>query len=143
MRAYRLSAGWVLLLGIVLNGTGSAQGATPTAATGVTSQDLAKSVHNPFEKFLKVPIEADTNFRVGPHHNVGERLKVATLFPFHLNGEWDLIARANVVTLTYLPSPHEQFGPEDLQTFFYLTPSSASEWIWGIGPTFDFSHGDQ
>jgi hypothetical protein len=137
MRAYRLSVGWVLLFAIVLNGTASAQEPTPAATTGVTSQDLAKSVHNPFEDFVKVPIEADTNFRVGPRHNVGESLNVEPVFPFHLNSEWDLIARPNV-TLTYLPSPHEQFGLEDLQTSFYLTPSSASEWIWGIGPIFEF-----
>lgn len=137
MRAYPLSAGWVLLLAIVLNGTASAQEARPTATTGVTSQDLAKSVHNPFEDFIRVPIEADTNFKVGPHHNVGQSLNVEPVFPFHLNREWDLIARPNL-TLTYLPSPHRQFGLEDLQTLFYLTPSSASEWIWGIGPIFEF-----
>ena len=110
MRGYRLSAGWVLLLGIVLNGTGSAQGATPTAATGVTSQDLAKSVHNPFEDFVKVPIEADTNFGVGPRHNVGASLNVEPVFPFHLNRERDLIARPNL-TLTYLPRPHRAVRP--------------------------------
>jgi hypothetical protein len=137
MRAYPLSAGWVLLLAIVLKGTASAQEARPTATTGVTSQDLAKSVHNPFEDFIKVPIEADTNFKVGPHHNVGQSLNVEPVFPFHLNSEWDLIARPNL-TLTYLPSPHQQFGLEDLQTLFYLTPSSAREWIWGIGPIFEF-----
>lgn len=137
MRAYPLSAGWVLLLAIVLNGIASAQEATAMATTGVTSQDLAKSVHNPFEDFVKVPIEADTNFEVGPRHNVGQSLNVEPVFPFHLNSEWDLIARPNL-TLTYLPSPHEHFGLEDLQTLFYLTPSSASEWIWGFGPIFEF-----
>jgi hypothetical protein len=137
MRAYRLSPGWVLLFAIVLNGTASPEGATPGATTGVTSQDLAKSVHNPFEDFVTVPIEADINFGVGPRHNVGANLNVEPVFPFHLNSEWDLIARPNL-TLTYLPSPNEQFGLEDLQTSFYLTPSSASEWIWGIGPIFQF-----
>ena len=137
MRAYPFSAGCVLLLAIVLNGIASAQEATAMATTGVTSQDLAKSLHNPFEDFVKVPIEADTNFEVGPRHNVGQSLNVEPVFPFHLNSEWDLIARPNL-TLTYLPSPHEHFGLEDLQTLFYLTPSSASEWIWGFGPIFEF-----
>jgi hypothetical protein len=137
MRAYPLSAGLVLLLAIVLNGTASGQEATPAATSGRSSQDLAKSVHNPFEDFIKVPIEADTNFGVGPRHNVGQSLNIEPVFPFHLNSEWDLIARPNL-TLTYLPSPHAQFGLEDLQTLFYLTPSSASEWIWGLGPIFEF-----
>ena len=135
MHAYRLSVGWVLLFAIVLNGTASAQKAMAAAATGVTSQDLAKSVHNPFEDFVKVPIEADTNFGVGPRRNVGVSLNVEPLFPFHLNSEWDLIARPNV-TLTYLPSQHAQFWLEDLQTSFYLTPSSASN---GSGASDQFS----
>lgn len=59
-----LSARWVLLLAIVLNGIASAQEATAMATSGVTSQDLAKSVHNPFEDFVKVPIEADTNLKL-------------------------------------------------------------------------------
>ena len=110
MRGYRLSAGWVLLLAIVLNGTASGQEATPAATSGVTSQDLAKSVHNPFEDFVKVPIEADTNFGVGPRHNVGASLNVEPVFPFHLNRERDLIARPNL-TLTYLPRPHRAVRP--------------------------------
>jgi hypothetical protein len=38
------------------------------------------------------------------------------------------------LTVGYLPTPSSQFGLSDLQTSFFLTPESASEWIWGIGP---------
>ena len=34
----------------------------------------------------------------------------------------------------YLPTPSSQFGLTDLQTSLYLTPESASKWIWGVGP---------
>ena len=57
--------------------------------------------------------------------------------PFSLNAQWDLIAEPSL-TVTYLPSPDEQFGLEDLQASFFLTPAKATTWIWGVGPIFQF-----
>ena len=42
------------------------------------------------------------------------------------------------LSATYQPSPHEQFGLNDLQVLFLLTPHSADVWIWGAGPIFQF-----
>jgi hypothetical protein len=114
-----------------------AQQTTAAPSPTVTAEDLAKSVHNPFEDFVKVPIEADTGFRVGPRNNAGESVNVEPAIPFLLGTDWILIARPNA-TVTYIPSPHEQFGLEDLQTSFYLTPTQATKWLWGVGPIFQF-----
>jgi hypothetical protein len=38
---------------------------------GFTDQELAKSVQNPFEDFVKVPIQSTTGFELDPHHNAG------------------------------------------------------------------------
>jgi hypothetical protein len=54
------------------------QAATPP--TRLTPQDLAKSVHNPFEDFVKVPIQAATGFNVEPHHKAGEAVNLQPLF---------------------------------------------------------------
>jgi hypothetical protein len=111
---------------------------TPSASpTPLSAQDLAKSTHNPFQDFFKLPILEETGFRIGPKHNAGESVNIEPLIPIRLNNEWDLIVQPNQ-SITYLPSPHEQFGLNDLQSSFYLTPSSASEWIWGVGPIFEF-----
>jgi len=98
---------------------------------------LAKSVHNPFEDSVKVPFLSTTGFSIGPHHNAGESLNIAPVIPFRLNAEWDLIAEPSL-SVTYVPSPHEQFGPQDLQTSLFLTPHNANEWLWGLGPIFQF-----
>ena len=130
----------VLLLATLLAASAQAQQATPSAepaASAATAQDLAKSVHNPFEDSIKVLFESTTAFGIGPHHNAGESLNIQPLIPFRLNGEWDLIAEPSL-SVTYLPSPHEQFGLQDLQTSFFLTPHNAHEWLWGIGPIFQF-----
>jgi len=117
-----------------------AQQATPTAepsASTVAAQDLAKSTHNPFEDSIKVPFQATTGFSIGPHHNAAESFNIEPLIPLRLNSQWDLITQPNL-TVTYLPSPHEQYGLQDVQTSFFLTPHNAHEWLWGIGPIFQF-----
>jgi hypothetical protein len=127
----------VILLGSVLAHGVQAQQSPALSVSTITAQDLAKSVHNPFAEFVKVPIQATTGFRVGPQHNAGESVNVQPVIPLPLGRDWLLIARPNE-SMTYLPSPHEQFGLEDLQTAFYLSPSQAAEWIWGVGPIFQF-----
>jgi hypothetical protein len=120
-----------LLLGAFSVRSAQAQQMTPTNA--LAPQELAKSTHNPFEDFVKLPFESDTGFSIGPHHNAGESLSLTPVLPFHLNADWDLIARPNLA-ITYEPSPHEQFGLNDSQVSLFLTPHRASEWIWGVGP---------
>lgn len=126
----------MLLLSGVLVASAPAQVTTSAQpGTGTTPQQLAKSVHNPFEDFLKVPLQSTTGFSIGAHHNVGESLNIQPAIPFSVNAEWDLIARPSL-SVNYQPSPGEQFGLNDLQTSFFLTPHSADESIWGAGPIF-------
>jgi hypothetical protein len=130
----------ILLLSAVLAVSAHAQQASTPAQspTGVlTDQELAISVHNPFEDFVKVPVQSTTGFDFDPHHNAGDSLNIAPIVPFSLNAQWDLIAEPSL-TVTYLPSPDEQFGLEDLQASFFLTPAKATTWIWGVGPIFQF-----
>jgi hypothetical protein len=125
----------ILLFGGVLAASAHAQQTTPSQPIGATPQDLAKSVHNPFEDFVKVSLQSTTGFSIGPHHNAGDSLNVQPVIPFSLNPEWDLFARPSL-SVNYQPSPHEQFGLTDLQSSFFLSPHSANKWIWGIGPIF-------
>ena len=110
-----------------------AQQATPAAAPTISDQNLAKSVHNPFEDFIKIPIQATTGFRIGPEHNAGEAVNIQPLLPFHLNDTVDMFVQPSQ-TIAYIPSPHEQFGLTDFQTSFFFSPAKAHEWIWGAGP---------
>ena len=132
MTAFVGAALWLLFVSSV-----AAQQSAPSPSPSISNQDLAKSVHNPFEDFVKVPVEADVDFRIGPKHNTGLNLNLEPLFPVRITNQWDLMIRPNE-SMTYLPSPHEQFGLSDLQISFFLTPHGASEWIWGLGPIFEF-----
>lgn len=113
----------------------AAQSVTQPAAA--TPQEMAKTAHNPFEDFVKLPIESTIGFNIGPHHNTGESTNIQPLFPVRLSTGWDLIAQPSL-SATYIPSPHEQFGLQDLQASFFLTPHRATKWLWGVGPIFQF-----
>jgi hypothetical protein len=129
-----------LLLVVILTGSARAQQTTAPAvpaANATTPQDLAKSVHNPFEDFIKVSLQSTTAFDVGSHHNAGEGLNIQPTIPFSLNARWDLIARPSLSAI-HVPSPHEQYGLQDFQTSFYLTPAWATKWLWGAGPILQF-----
>ena len=128
-----------LLVSAVLAVSAHAQQASTAAPSpsAMSAQELAIAVHNPFEDFVKVPIQSTTGFQLGPHHKVGDSVNIEPLFPFSLNADWDLMARPSL-TFTYAPTPHEQSGLEDLETSFFLTPAKSSTWVWGVGPIFDF-----
>jgi hypothetical protein len=110
---------------------------TSPSPTNLTPQELAKRVHNPFEDFVKVPVEAAIGFNFGSNHSAGVDVNLQPVIPFALNAQWDLIARPNLM-VAYLPSPNSRFGLSDIQTPFYLTPRNANKWIWGVGPIFQF-----
>ena len=114
------------------------QVATPAPSpTAMTDQQLAISVHNPLEDFVKVPIQSVTGFQLGRDRKVGDAVNIEPLIPFSLNADWDLMARPSL-TVAYSPTPHEQSGLEDFETSFFVTPHKESTWIWGAGPIFDF-----
>lgn len=115
------------------------QAAAPVHAVQptVTLQDLSRSAHNPFDDFVTVPIQASTGFDLGPSHDTGESVNVQPVIPFSLTAQWDLIARPSL-SVAYSPSPRAQTGLTDLQASFFLTPYHASDWIWGVGPIFQF-----
>jgi len=122
-------------------------GSVSTCARRVTTCTTAGQRHyrsgpgkeraQPFEDSVKLSIQSSTGFELGPHHNAGDSFNFQPLVPFSLNAQWNLIARPSL-TVTYLPSPHEEFGLADLQTSFFLTPAKATTWIWGVGPIFQF-----
>ena len=116
----------------------SQQSSTPAPSpAALSNQALAIAVHNPFEDFIKVPIESDTGFQLGRSHKVGDEVNIEPLLPFSLNADWDLFVRPSL-TVAYSPTPHEQSGLEDLQTSFFLSPAKNSTWVWGVGPIFRF-----
>jgi hypothetical protein len=115
-----------------------AQQASPSS-TNLTPQELAKSVHNPFEDFVKDPIEVATGFNAGTNHSAGVDVNLEPVVPFALNAQWDLIARPSS-TVASLPSPNSQFGLSDTQT---LLPDAEKREQMDLGSGANFSIPDR
>jgi hypothetical protein len=132
------NAAGLLLCAFLATSAHAQQAPTPAPSPSVMSdQALAISAHNPFEDFVKIPVQSTTGFQLGRDHKVGDSWNIEPVLPFSLNADWDLIARPSL-TIAYAPTPHEQSGLTDLQTSFFLTPHKESTWIWGAGPIFQF-----
>jgi hypothetical protein len=135
LRRVPFAIGMLILFAVFAAPAGAQQTTSTRTAESMTPQELAKTFHNPFEDFVKVQVQPTTGFSIGPHHNAGESLNIQPLIPFSLNARWDLMVRPSL-SVTYSPSPHEQFGLGDMQSSFFLTPHDANVWIWGVGPIF-------
>jgi hypothetical protein len=69
-----LVVGIALALGMLISA--AARGQQAPSPTDLTPLELAKSVHNPFEDFVKVPVQATTGFNLGNHHDAGEFVNI-------------------------------------------------------------------
>jgi hypothetical protein len=83
-----------LALGMLLPAAARAQQAA--SPSNLTPIELAKSVHNPFEDFVKVPIQATTGFNLGNHHDAGVAVNIEPLIPVRLTAQWDLWVRPSL-----------------------------------------------
>ncbi len=109
--------------------------APPPAEPNAT--ELAKQTQNPVGDIISVPFQF--NF------NNGGDLKDATAFnlnfqpviPIHLTPNWNLISRT-IVPINSFPGPNNTrfSGVGDIQEQIFFSPSKASSFIWGVGPTF-------
>ena len=77
-----LVAGIALAFGMLL--PAAARGQQAPSPTSLTPLELAKSVHNPFEDFVKV-VQATTGFNLGNHHDAGEGREYRTVGPGSAN----------------------------------------------------------
>jgi hypothetical protein len=91
-----LSVAPVLIAGVFATLAQAQQAALSNPTINTSPQELAKSVHNPFEDFVKIQLQSTTGFSIGPHRNAGENLNLQPLLPFSLNGQWDLLARPSL-----------------------------------------------
>ncbi len=62
-------------------------------------------MHNPFQDFVKVPIQSTTGFQLGRDRKVADAVNVEPLLLFSLNADSDLFARPSLTDASqrYLP----------------------------------------
>jgi len=135
----RVYLGMALLAALAFGGPAAqAQTAPGDAAAKEDASDLAKKLQNPIGDLISVPFQNNTNFSAGPHDGVQNVLNIQPVVPFHVNSDWNIIARAILPviwnpSLEPAPSTPLGTGPTTFSTF--LSPSKLSNgWLWGVGP---------
>ena len=112
-----------------------AMGGLPARAE-MSNEDLAKLSQNPVANLISLPFQNNTNFNYGQNRLPQDILNVQPVIPFTLGPDWRLITRS-VMPIMFAPSDgtvKAANGLGDLQVSGFLSPTAASNWIWGLGP---------
>jgi hypothetical protein len=97
-----------------------------------------------------LPSQNNTYFDAGPNHDkTANVLNIQPVLPFTI-GDWNIISRtiAPLISLPSItagledvtpatPSSNDPFGLGDINQTFYFSPAAPSDFIWGVGPSFN------
>ncbi|MHC4647213.1 MAG: neuromedin U [Planctomycetota bacterium] len=134
-RLVRLLCVVLALLGVMMTGPVLAQEGADA------DSELAKKTQNPISDLISLPFQNNTNFDVGPRGNTQNILNIQPVIPFNLNQDWNLITRTIFPVIdqpSLAPGLGSEFGLGNVNFSGFFSPRNSSEWLWGIGPIFEF-----
>lgn len=111
----------------------------PSASS--STEGLAKAAQNPVADMISVPFQSNFNFGVGPSNSLQYVLNFQPVIPVHLSDDWNLITRTIIPFINQAsPAPgiSSDYGLGDTTLELFLSPAKPGEWIWGVGPIFQF-----
>ncbi len=113
----------IALLGIVLQ------------AHAENPRDLAMQAQNPIANLISLPLQNNTNFKVGPEERNQNILNIQPVYPFSVGEDWDVITRTILpVTSQPLADGDRQNGLGDTTFTAYFSPDDPGKLTWGVGP---------
>ena len=114
--------------------------AQPAAKHDAT--DLAKQTQNPVADLISLPIQNNTYFETGPDGRTQNVLLVQPVIPFHLNDDWNFIARPVIPIINQPAMTDDQNrngGLGNIQFEGFFSPKKpVGDWILGFGPYLEF-----
>jgi hypothetical protein len=114
--------------------------AKPAAKGNAT--DLAKQTQNPVADLISLPLQNNTYFETGPDGRTQNVLLVQPVIPFHLNDDWNFIARPVIPIINQPAMTDDQNrngGLGNIQFEGFFSPKKpVGDWILGFGPYLEF-----
>ena len=115
-----------------------------TRGNAESTEELQKAAQNPVADIISIPLQNNFNFGVGPQDKMQYVGNIQPVVPFHATESWNVITRT-IVPLVYqpelAPGVGDVFGLGDIQFTAFLSPAKPGEFIWGVGPIFQFPSG--
>jgi len=105
-----------------------------------SKEELAKKLANPVASLISLPIQYNTDQKIGPTETGKRQLtNIQPVIPFSLNDDWNLISRTIVPVVSQkdiFAGAGKQSGLGDVIQSFFFSPkqTTATGWIWGVGP---------
>jgi hypothetical protein len=101
------------------------------------ASDLAKAAQNPVSNLISLPFQNNTNFSFGPAEETQNILNIQPVWPFSLNGKWNLITRTIVPFISQpalVAGQDRTNGLGDITFTAFISPKNPGKLIWGAGP---------
>jgi hypothetical protein len=114
---------------------------SPQSSGAEEAEDLAKQTQNPVADLIRVPLQSNFHFGVGPNDGLLYILNIQPVIPFRLTNDWNLITRTIVPLISVPelgPGVGDTFGLGDIQLSLFLSPAKPHGIIWGVGPVVSF-----
>ena len=108
---------------------------------GDNKTELAKKTQNPISDLISLPFQWNVGFDTGPDGRTSSVLNIQPVIPFNLSEDWNLITRTIVPVVNQPPIgalDREEWGLSNIQFSSFFSPQDSGEWIWGLGPIFEF-----
>jgi len=122
-------------------------------ARAESTGDLAKAAQNPIANLISLPLQNNTNFKIGPLERTQNILNVQPVYPITLNEDWNLITRTILPVVSQpgltgikieggsiIVDPDGQveqdrtFGLGDTTFTAFFSPKDSGKLTWGVGP---------
>jgi hypothetical protein len=137
--------GMIVILSVfLLIAMTAAQVLAQTKEKAESTEELQKAAQNPIADLISIPLQNNFNFGVGPQDKMQYVGNIQPVIPFHASENWNVITRT-IVPFVYqpelAPGVGDVFGLGDIQFTAFLSPSKPGEFIWGVGPIFQFPSG--
>jgi hypothetical protein len=102
------------------------------AQTAAKTGDLAKAAQNPVADLIRVPLQNNTLYGLGPDDDTANVLNIQPVIPFRLSPDWNLITRT-IVPLIYLPDLTTGLWVPLLLSAPHRPPGSSGHWSVNCG----------
>lgn len=107
----------------------------------ISKEQLAEEVENPISYLMRIPLQDNYGFGIGPYDRAQNKLLIQPVVPFHLTPSLNLITHTSFPLIwwpdIYNPSG-TYFGLSNILLDLFFSPTSTKNFFWGAGPSILF-----